>query len=522
MFPPDRDGHNGHELPSSKISVLIILSLGLVLRVLCAITPAISTNDEVYQYIEQSFRLIHGYGVVPWEYSVGLRNPIVPFFLLAPQFIAEAIGGMGAAPLGARLATGILSLTVVVSSLVIGMRFSRTHAVLAASVSSTWPILIYFSVHPTSETISLALFMPALAILTGRAPAPRSWLVSAGLLLALCCVTRLQLGAAALALILTYLWRNRSLEAITPVLAGGIAGVALSGVFDVAFGFPPLAWAYKNVVINIFQGVAATFGTSPPYFYVGYFIVEWGAAAIPVGLLALIGARRNPEIFVVLVVHLVAHSAIGHKEVRFVLLVETLAIMLAALGTAEVIVASAITAGRHRTASVLISLLVWLGFGTSAALAEVNRYRWTQGTNRSRLTSEAGALPQLCGLALYRTLGFYDFAGYSTLGRKVPVYLFTPGFGMAEADVDPNLSKSTPAFNVVMVPRGEASLLPPIFHEVSCSGTGFARPNFTGHRPLAREDEAICLYVRAGPCFPEMGAKFELVRLAPSIGPQSL
>ncbi|MSP03949.1 MAG: hypothetical protein EXR05_01570 [Acetobacteraceae bacterium] len=61
--------------------------------------------DEVFQYLEPAHRLVHGTGLIAWEYAAGLRSWLLPGVLAAVLWLASLIGGQ---PAGERLGRSIV------------------------------------------------------------------------------------------------------------------------------------------------------------------------------------------------------------------------------------------------------------------------------------------------------------------------------------------------------------------------------------------------------------------------------
>src|SRR3546814_7208006 len=102
-------------------------------------------------------------------------------------------------------------------------------------------------------------------------------------------------------------------------------------------GAVPFQWAVESVRINIVENRAAAYGLSPVTGYLTLFGFYWNLALVPLLLLAWLGAKRYPVFAWMAVVHLLFHSLIGHKEYSFVLLTAALLVILAAIGTADLL-----------------------------------------------------------------------------------------------------------------------------------------------------------------------------------------
>src|ERR1700683_4229913 len=59
-----------------------LLSSSLALRIgLAVCSPNIFFPDEIFQTLEPAHRLVYGYGVISWEWRLGMRSWVLPTFL---------------------------------------------------------------------------------------------------------------------------------------------------------------------------------------------------------------------------------------------------------------------------------------------------------------------------------------------------------------------------------------------------------------------------------------------------------
>ena len=69
-----------HQSPYKIFNLLIFY--GLFLRFLLALSgDFLLACDEVMQYLEQGHRIAFGYGLIPWEYRLGIRPLLIPYFI---------------------------------------------------------------------------------------------------------------------------------------------------------------------------------------------------------------------------------------------------------------------------------------------------------------------------------------------------------------------------------------------------------------------------------------------------------
>ena len=115
-----------------------IVVVAFALRAATLARPSIHHPDEIYQYLEAAHRYLFGYGVIPWEYRVGMRSWLLPLLLSGPMALGNLLAPGGTLYLLLpRLAMVAASTTIVASAWVLGSRASRTHALFAAIVAAT-------------------------------------------------------------------------------------------------------------------------------------------------------------------------------------------------------------------------------------------------------------------------------------------------------------------------------------------------------------------------------------------------
>jgi phosphatidylinositol glycan class B len=444
-----------------------IVAAAAVLRIAVAAWPVIHHSDELWQYLEPARHVAGEPWIQTWEARAGARGWLLPMLLAGPLAI-----GNGLAPgtmLGiflARLPFVLLSLGAVVGAAGLGFRLSRAHGLMAGFVAAIWYELVYFGPRTLSEAIATSLFVIAAWLLLGE-PRPRRMLVG-GALLGLCCVIRFQYAPAALVLVpfvAGLRWRDWALLA-----AGGMAALLVSAVADLAMGATPFLWIVRNLQLNLVANRSAAFGVSAAHGYLGLLWQLWGLAAIPIVGLAILGARRYPALMAVAVANFVVHSAIAHKEYRFILLTNALLVVLAAIGSVDV--SRVMTAPRRRLALIAGGwFALSVGSGALGSAAE----EWGGNSQLIAAWHRIGQAPELCGVGLYRN---HDplIASYALLGRPAPIYQYDAA--------DAPAAQRSRAFNLAIAPAALGDALPG-FHLVNC--------------PDAKR-RGMCVYARLGTC----------------------
>jgi hypothetical protein len=180
-------------------------------------------------------------------------------------------------------------------------------------------------------------------------------------------------------------------------------------------------WQYNWV-----QGRGALFGASPASYYLRTLWTSMPTVTALMVPAVLLGAWRAPALAATVALFLLVHSAIPHKELRFILPVLPAAMALAGVGLAVVptrmgrripvglaLLAAIVSGARFHT----------LTFGDLGAYEgqrdEVSAYDDFAPVNRLLLV--AGELPGLCGLKVEATHIAWA-GGYTYFHRDAPMY----------------------------------------------------------------------------------------------------
>jgi hypothetical protein len=411
-----------------RLALFSLCGLAVAVRaVVLLFHPGIIHPDEVFQYAEPANRLIHGSGLVPWEYQVGARNWLAPGLIAGCMALGDLFGPRPEAPFAAvSVLLCAVSLGPVVCAFLWGRRCAGfAGAVTAGLLAAVWYQLVYFSTHLLAETLATPPLVVGLYLLYPGEPvrSPRRLFV-AGLLLGLAIVFRLQLapavGIAAIA-VLWGEWRGRY-----PALLTGLATpLLLCGVLDwVTWGWPFQSFVL-SVYYNMVTGVAAAyFGVGSPLYYAGLGWFAWG----PVGLLivpcALWGGRRLPLLLLVAAVIYIVHSVIGHKEERFVSPALPLIMILAGIGS----VLAAGWLGRRASSAPLRRALLpavpvgWAIASFLLATAPQRVWYWNHGRGSILAMRAINADPGACGVAVFPAFRWFYSGGYTHLRPGLPLY----------------------------------------------------------------------------------------------------
>ena len=266
-----------------------------------------------------------------WEYGRGIRPWLLPgaYYALASCLRLVGVDARFGIVTVLRLATGALCVVALV-------RLARWSAATASEkgASATFAreamlltFLPYWFTRTSAETVSGALLAFAwLAYFPRSGPAPHAPLgglraLAAGLLFGLAFDVRPHTAAFAGGLLLwSLVHERRGLRHWLLVGLGAVSAVAILIVVD-RWGYG--RWGvspYGYFVANMVEGVAKRFGTSPFYAY-SYLLLQnpFAPLALYCELVTIVAVVRNPRQPLVWAVaaFVLAHSAIGHKEDRF-------------------------------------------------------------------------------------------------------------------------------------------------------------------------------------------------------------
>jgi hypothetical protein len=465
--------------------LMLALGLGLLLRLAIVPLPIFYHADEVWQYMEPAYHLAGGQWVITWEYREAARSWLFPVILAVPHLLGRLLSPETHAHiLFQKLLLVGFSLTVIASAVGMGSRISRLHGLLAGFVTAIWFEMVYFAPRAMSDSIVVTLVFPALYLLTAPLERrTRRMMFAGGVLLALACCIRIQMAPPLLVLALFGCGR-RIREGWLPFLAGASAALLVDGVIDALAGQVPFHWAMRNFAINIIREKAAEYGALEFHWYAKRLLYIWGFSSIPIAALALIGARRYPAAFAVALANLVVLSVITHKEYRFMLLSTTLLIMLAALGTADVLkwIFRRSTVRSHGLA-IVAACLLWVAASGVCAFTSPFLNEWHATEESAPALMAAGKERSACGLAMIDVTKLPNGA-YSLYNRDTPMYVFLGSSSHTAARA------AGRSFNVVISPLGTGEALRQGYQLRQCLGSRKGRRSVAGY----------CVYVRPGAC----------------------
>lgn len=389
--------------------------VGLAARVWFAWTDdGLLWPDEFYQSLEPAHRAVFGYGWQAWEFLEGARHWTLPGVVALVMKLsgAEYLRGVELFFCLAGVATGFA-----VFALARALGASAPGAAAGATTFWLMGLAVYCAPRALGETLSALPVTLAFALLLG---APSRWKTSlAALLLTFAVGLRLQNGVFCLGA-LWLAWKQRSYFRwlFTALAVGALA----YGAVDWLTWGRPFHSTLVYVKFNVLH--SGNFGKSHFFHYAVSLVTAEGFTVIPLIALAARAWKTRREVPYVMLAFLLVHSAIPHKELRFIFPLLPLLCAQAALGLdgaprwalPALLAASAVSLATFHT----------LTFGR---LGITNPDRGLSAIDymgpENRLLRRASTLTDLCGLKLYDVENWRT-GGYAYLHRRVPMYRRDP------------------------------------------------------------------------------------------------
>ncbi len=278
--------------------------------------------DEHFQILEPAWAKagLASMDELPWEFQDAIRPTLQPTLALIVLVALRGIGLTSPFLWTLLLKLGTLALamaTVVWIATAVSRSLDRPGRRALWLTSLFLWFLPLFHQRFSSENLAGMAFFAGLAWLV-RGGASR--VLGAGILLGLAFAFRFQMAFAIVALLLWLGMRGGGWKLSARVAAAAGVIVVLSFAVDSWFygEWVLTPWTYFRV--NLLEGTAASFGTSPWYFYPVQ-IVLWSAPPLGLALGALLVSaaliRRGSPWVLCSVAFVLGHSLIGHKELRF-------------------------------------------------------------------------------------------------------------------------------------------------------------------------------------------------------------
>ena len=484
-------GDHASEMRQERIWFWGLAAAAIIARIFAFNSYSAHAPDEIIQYLEQAHRIVFGYGVVPWEFREFIRSWLIPLMLVPPMQLGEWLDPGGQLYLVLpRAMVAALNFAPVAAAWVIGRRISLQHAIVGMAVVGIWVESVAFSVQTLSESLGVAAFLTAAALLHSKARQPA--VVAAGALLALTVLFRFQFGPAAA--LFGAMMAGRDWRIWQGLILGGLPVVIAGGLIDISMGLTPYEWIANNYRLNIAEGkMRAIAGDPQPLRYMLYLIESWQWALPVIPLLLLAGWRRHKALLAAALVNLILHQMIGHKEYRYIWLSVQIFLLLAAFGSVDLLrlVFRRNPAGTAATATLVAG---WAAVSLLLSLSPVHRDAFRTDNYPARMAASAIRQPTTCGLAVPRRR-YWQF-GYSLLHQDKPLFLL----GDEGTVTRSNPGAVTQGFNAMLIYGSDRPPPAPWFRQ-TCSGQDL---------PLER----TCLYVRLGGCRVDESNRHYLIQQA--------
>ncbi len=392
--------------------------VGASLRgIACIYTVGILHPDEHQQFLEQAYRMIHGYGKKFWEQDRGMRHPIYPAFLAAQLRLLEGIGIRD--PL---VQTGIIRFVVAVLTLAswafFAWQFQRRGdtftALMLMFLFALSPDIIFVQTHPLSEIAATIPYLLAVCWLDRRP-------ILAGVMLGVCFGFRFQMGflIGGTVFLAGLGTRFRPRGPFLRFVLAALGSLLILGIVDwFVFGrlfHSPIEYFYANIV----QGMSRLWGVHPWYQYFEWFWEHGGVLVVSLLALMAVGAVCEWKLGFLLALFALAHIAVAHKEARFMLPVAPLAF---ALIVCAIKFGIDLLAVRRRPAATAVVVTVFVAI----FIWRIDAISWEPRDPRhgyrsaSLLLYEAGQRPDITGIGV---LGIHlaEYGNYFFLQRDVPM-----------------------------------------------------------------------------------------------------
>ena len=317
-----------------------VLALAFAARAAVALSgDFVMAPDEIMQYLEQGHRLVFGNGVIHWEFFYGARLWLMPGLIAGVLTLFDAVGlGQPAWYVdGVKLVFCAISLLIPAGMYGFARRhFSESAARVALLAGAFWYELVGFAHKPLTAFVDTALFMSLLALCVRPSPDRRGtvWLVAC--LSVLVAAIRLPYGPLALTLLgLFFLRAGRASGSWWQGARTQLALVA-TVVFLAVGAFDAVTWnaePFHSSLALLRMNLAMDDDPSrldPAWQYL------WWCLLASVGLIAfclamaLRDVRRYGFLLLLIALVLVIHSAMAHKEYRYVFAVIPLWLLIGA------------------------------------------------------------------------------------------------------------------------------------------------------------------------------------------------
>lgn len=330
-------------------SLAAYLGLWLALRAPAVVfADGFEFLDQQYQYVDPAWHFATGGAWHrPWEWIDGVRSEVYPR-ALAAVFAALRWFGCDDSLVTMRLVRAVHALASLLPAWLFWLAAVRWRSVAspraALALFAIAGIVVGSGVQPSGPALAVSLAVGAALAVQG----PRLFPLLGGLCLGLAFCCRFQEALFGPAMLAVLAWQRR-FAAASLLIVGCLPGVVLQGLTDLRTHGVFLATAWSYLDTNLVGGAASKWRGQPWWFYAVAGVLPTLALVPPFVHIAwrrfVAGARLLPAAAAAGSFHLLLHSFVARKALRFEF--GALAMLLAVVAVG---VASAPTAGRERSA----------------------------------------------------------------------------------------------------------------------------------------------------------------------------
>jgi len=312
-------------LPEKRILTVIVFMAAIVFGVTAFNSHGFFHGDEHFQIVEFAGLKLgtHAPHELVWEFDEKIRPTLQPSicFVLLSLFDTIGIADPYTQMFLLRLMTALFAVFVITRLI------KATEGHIEDRLKIPYYLLSFFlwfipfiSVRFSSETLSALFFVLALTLVLKKLDKPSAYF-KVGLLLGVSFLFRFQIAFAIVGLGLWLLLINRSkLKDILLLTLAFLIVVMLGTAIDCWFYSELVFTPWNYIKVNIIEGVAATFSTSPWHYYMEKLVTYPSAfIGIPLALSIVLVLIAKPKSVVLwcIVFFTVGHSIFSHKEERF-------------------------------------------------------------------------------------------------------------------------------------------------------------------------------------------------------------
>ena len=300
------------------------------------------------------------------------------------------------------------------------------------TVTALWIDAVYFGPRTLSDSVAAHVLVIGVYASIPDRQVGAGWRRAAagGALLTLAGALRVQLMPAIGLVGIWQLFRTFRCQRLAFVLGGVLIGLLYGALYGLTWSYPFEA-QWRNVVANLYYNVQAVYGVLPWNWYLTTVWRYWTGLLSPELLaLSLIGAIRLPQLLVAAVVIAATHSLQAHKEFRFIYPALLLAVILGALGLAQLsswISDVLCKRGWNRQRAAIATTGPAIAFVLLAQLAlgvwsEPYHHLWTRGRDAVMAARYVAGMSSVCGIGLLHQ----GWPGYAWFHQPVPLYWRMP------------------------------------------------------------------------------------------------